>query len=486
MWRAVPVNRNDRRRESIIQKIYNSKYKPYTLRNLDEIKPMERLPGSLVRQIRAVARVLPFRANNYVVNELIDWDNVPEDPIFQLTFPQPGMLSEEDLSTLTAMDATQAGSIALQHEARRIQMEMNPHPAGQMELNVPTINGRRLEGLQHKYKETVLVFPRQGQTCHAFCTYCFRWAQFCGVDKLRFECSDPQVLPEYLTAHPEVSDILFTGGDPMVMRAKVMRPYIEALLKHQTARPLTIRFGTKALAYWPYRFLTDKDADELMQLFEKIVAAGHQLAIMAHFSHDRELETPAVAQAVRRLQSVGAVIRCQGPLVRHVNDSADVWARMWRRQIRLGAIPYYMFVARNTGPKDYFKVPLARSYQIFSEAYGQVSGLGRTVRGPSMSATPGKIVVDGIATIRGEKVFVLKFIQGREPSWVNRVFFARYTTRAAWIDELEPAFGEREFFFESGLERIKTEKAFDDMPQPGPFPRIGSSMRAASQQRFIH
>ena len=256
----VPVNRNDRRKESIIQKIYNSKYKPYTLRNLDEIEPMERLPGSLVRQIRAVARVLPFRANNYVVNELIDWNNVPEDPIFQLTFPQPGMLSEEDLSTLTAMDVAHANSIALQHEARRIQMEMNPHPAGQMELNVPTINGRRLEGLQHKYKETVLVFPRQGQTCHAFCTYCFRWAQFCGVDKLRFECSDPQALPEYLTAHPEVTDILFTGGDPMVMRARVLRPYIEALLNLQTARPLTIRFGTKALAYWPYRFLTDKDA----------------------------------------------------------------------------------------------------------------------------------------------------------------------------------------------------------------------------------
>jgi hypothetical protein len=131
-------------------------------------------------------------------------------------------------------------------------------------------------------------------------------------------------------------------------------------------------------------------------------------------------------------------------------------------------------------------VPLARSYRIFSEAYGQVSGLGRTVRGPSMSATPGKIVVDGIATIHGEKVFVLKFIQGRDPSWVNRIFFARYTPRAAWIDELEPAFGEKEFFFEPELDRIKMEKTIEIMPQPELCHGIDRTPCAGSQQQFIN
>ena len=67
-----------------------------------------------------------------------------------------------------------------------------------------------------------------------------------------------------------------------------------------------------------------------------------------------------------------------------------------------------------------------------------------------MSATPGKILVDGVCDVAGEKVFVLKFIQARDPSWVSRPFFARYDPRATWIDDLTPAFGESRFFFEKG------------------------------------
>ncbi len=169
---------------------------------------------------------------------------------------------------------------------------------------------------------------------------------------------------------------------------------------------------------------------------------------MAHFSHPRELGTRAVADAVRRIRSTGAVIRCQSPLVRHVNDNASVWAEMWRRQVGLGAVPYYQFVGRNTGPKQYFQVTLARALRIFSRAYSEVSGLARTVRGPSMSTTPGKIQVDGVATINGEKVFVLKMVQGRDPEWSNRIFFARFDSQATWLDQLKPVFGKDRFFFD--------------------------------------
>ena len=130
-------------------------------------------------------------------------------------------------------------------------------------------------------------------------------------------------------------------------------------------------------------------------------------------------------------------------------------ADMWRVQVQLGAVPYYMFVERDTGPKNYFEVPLANAAEIFRTAYKRVSGLARTVRGPSMSATPGKVAVDGVAEIHGEKVFVLKFIQGREPDWVGRPFFAQYDPKATWLDDLRPAFGEQRFFFEQTLTEIK-------------------------------
>jgi L-lysine 2,3-aminomutase len=185
-----------------------------------------------------------------------------------------------------------------------------------------------------------------------------------------------------------------------------------------------------------------------MRILEKIVRRGFHLAVMAHFSHFRELETPAVGAALQRLRNAGAVIRCQAPLIRHVNDDSEIWARMWEAEVRLGAVPYYMFVERDTGPKNYFGVPLVRAHEIYTEAFRRVSGLCRTVRGPSMSATPGKVLVDGVARIHGQRVLALRFVQGRDSRWVNRIFFAAYDETAEWLDELRPAFGQEKFFFE--------------------------------------
>jgi hypothetical protein len=116
-------------------------------------------------------------------------------------------------------------------------------------------------------------------------------------------------------------------------------------------------------------------------------------------------------------------------------------------------VPYYMFVERDTGPQDYFAVPLARGYEIYRDAYRSVSGLCRTVRGPSMSATPGKVCVDGITEVAGERVFVLHMIQARDPSLVGKPFFARFDPAATWLSDLEPAFAAR-FPFEPDHEEL--------------------------------
>jgi len=405
--------------------------------------------------MKAVSAVLPFRVNNHVVEELIDWSNIPDDPLYQLTFPQPEMLRLPDYARMLSLVRRGASSDEIKTAARRIQFTLNPHPAGQLELNVPKVGNERVPGLQHKYRETVLFFPAAGQTCHAYCTYCFRWAQFVGIDELKFANREGQALAEYLRQHPEVTSVLFTGGDPLVMKTSVLRRYIEPLLDPSLEHVISIRIGTKATAYWPYRFLTDSDADDLLRLFEQIRESGRHVALMAHYSHPRELE-PAVAQeAVRRIHSAGATVRCQAPLIRRVNDSSDLWAEMWRKQVRLGAVPYYMFVERDTGPKNYFEVPLVRAWEIFVDAYKQVSGLGRTVRGPSMSATPGKVLVSGVASVRGEDVIVLQFLQARNPDWVGRPFFAKYDPNATWLDELEPAFDEDRFFFEEESDELE-------------------------------
>ncbi|HEU4364054.1 MAG TPA: lysine 2,3-aminomutase [Candidatus Krumholzibacteria bacterium] len=431
------------------------KFRAFTQRDIDRIPQLRLLDAEHRLRMKAVATVLPFRVNEYVLDELIDWNHVPDDPMFQLTFPQEGMLAAQDLDRMVGLLRRDAPDEKIKKAAREIQMSLNPHPAGQMELNVPLLDGKPVAGLQHKYRETVLAFPSQGQTCHAYCTYCFRWAQFVGIDDLKFAARETEALAAYLKDHTEVQSLLFTGGDPMIMKTAVIRRYVEPLLEPEFSHLVSIRFGTKATAYWPYRFLTDPDADDLLRLFEEIRKAGRHVAVMAHYSHPRELETPVAQAAVRRILSTGAVIRCQAPLIRRVNDNAIAWSDMWRTQIALGAIPYYMFVERDTGPKDYFGVPLGRALNIFTDAFTRVSGLGRTVRGPSMSATPGKVLVDGVAEIHGEKVFVLKFLQARDPAWVNRPFFAKFDPAAAWLDDLEPAFGESEFFFTREMGELK-------------------------------
>lgn len=446
------------------QKIAKPVYRPLTRRDLDRIPQLSGLDPDEILAIKTVSAVLPFRVNSYIVEQLIDWNDVPEDPIFQLTFPQRGMLSSREFNQIADLIKNRSPINEIKAQAQKIQQNMNPHPAGQMEFNVPRLHGRPLPGMQHKYRETVLFFPSQGQTCHAYCTYCFRWPQFVGMDELKFASHDATLLKSYVSQHKEITDVLFTGGDPMIMKTEKWRIYLESLLDIEHL--INIRIGTKALAYWPYRFLTDDDANDFLRLIERVTKAGKQVAIMAHVSHPRELKTRAAQEAIRRLKSTGALIRSQAPLIRHVNDHSQVWADMWRLQLRLGVIPYYMFIERDTGPKNYFEIPLFRCYEIFQEAYRKISGLGRTVRGPSMSTTPGKVVVEGITKIHGEKVFVLTMIQGRNPRWTKIPFFAKYDEKAAWLTDLKPAFGKKEFFFKQEMDIIKKTRKAPAWSQP--------------------
>ena len=431
------------------------RYEAITLKNWRSIPQIQALSADLQRDIDVVARVLPFKSNRFVIEQLIDWSCVPEDPIYRLTFPQKEMLAPDHYARIEGLLARDAAADEITQAANEIRLTLNPHPAGQMEHNVPQLNGKPLPGMQHKYRETVLFFPSQGQTCHAYCSFCFRWPQFVGMDGLKFAMREADQLRDYVEAHPEISDVLFTGGDPLVMKTRVLQAYIDPLLEPDVAPNLrTIRIGSKALSYWPQRFTSDDDADDMLALLERVIQSGRQVALMAHFNHAVELEPVVTQQAIQRLRSIGVQIRTQTPLLHHINDDADVLASMWRRQTQLGCIPYYLFIARDTGAKRYFELPLERCWDLFRDAYKQVSGVARTVRGPSMSATPGKVQVLGVADAGGERVFVLRMIQGRNPDWVGRPFFAKYDPTATWLDDLTPAFGESEFFYDGELREL--------------------------------
>ena len=429
-----------------------------TLANLRKLPQIENFSEEQIFEMEVVGNVLPFKANNYVIEQLIDWDNVPGDSMFNLTFPQKHMLKTEHYDMMASVLKNDPDRKQIQEMANKIRLELNPHPAGQMELNVPMLkDGTKLYGMQHKYKETTLFFPSQGQTCHAYCSFCFRWPQFVGMDEMKFAMKEGDDLAQYVREHPEISDILFTGGDPMIMKASLFATYIDKILDANLPNLKTIRIGTKALSYWPYKFTSDSDSEETLETFRRIKSKGIHVALMGHFNHLTELKTDSVKLAIEKVRETGVQIRTQSPLLTNINDDAEMWAQMWQKQVELGCIPYYMFVVRDTGAQHYFGVSLVKAHEIFQQAIQKVSGLARTVRGPSMSATPGKVQVDGVAEINGTKVIVLRMLQGRNPEWVNRPFFAKYDENAIWLDDLKPAF-EDKFFFEDELKQIKEQK----------------------------
>jgi len=429
----------------------HERYKPYNARTIRDTPYWHKLTPALQEAMTVVARVMPFRTNEYVLGTLIDWNNIPDDPIFRMTFPHKDMLLAEEYASLKQL-IEQDDAAAIKRRIEAIWLRMNPHPAGQLTHNGVTLDGKVLPGIQHKYRETVLFFPGAGQTCHAYCTFCFRWAQFIGEEELKFNARESQELVSYLKVHTDVTDVLITGGDPMIMNTRSLAGYIEPLLDLPHIQ--NIRIGTKSVAYWPQRFVSDKDAPELLALFRRIVAAGKNLSIMGHYNHPVEIRPAIARQAIECIRSTGATLRMQAPVIRHINENPADWAHLWTEGVRLGAVPYYMFVERDTGPSHYFAMPLARAFEIFQAAYRTVSGLARTVRGPSMSTFYGKVLINGTETVAGEKVFVLQFLQARDPLWVLRTFYARFDPQATWFDELRPAFGERAFFFQTEAELL--------------------------------
>ena len=425
------------------------KIKIYTKDNIHTLPQFSKVSKEKQFELKVVASILPFRVNNYVTDNLVDWDHFDTDPLYHLNFMQRDMLSSSHFNTIAQLISTNQGETpSFSQAVNKIRLELNPHPSGQLTSNVPIHNDEPVPGIQHKYTQTALVFPKQGQTCHSYCTFCFRWAQFSDLEDLKFATDQNRAYLNYIKDHKELTDVLITGGDPMIMNARILKTYIEPLLAPEFDHIQTIRIGSKTLTYWPYRYISDRDTKEVLELFEKVVSANKTLAFMAHINHHREIETDVARQAIKAIQGTGAIIRSQSPILRHINDKEDIWEKNWNLQVRMGIVPYYMFVERDTGPQNYFAIPLIQALEVYRNALRRVSGLARTARGPSMSATPGKVNIEDIQVIKGQKVMVLKFLQGRDSDWVGRPFYAKYDPEAKWLSDLKPAFGESKFFFE--------------------------------------
>jgi len=408
--------------------------------------------------------VYRFKASRHALNS-INWQDYERDSMFQLMFPQPGMMKKELIDAYAAATSPD--------ERTRIASDYvhktNPHDGHQL-LNKPWIDVEDggidiVEGSQHKYPECQLIFDRTTQECFAFCTYCFRHAQVRG-DEDMFVQEDVGQIHDYLRGHTEVTDLLITGGDAGYMPAGRLREYVTPILEDRRLLHIrTVRLGSRMLTYQPERILAPR-YDRMLELFDLLHDNGVQLSWMAHFSTPRELLNPSTIAAIRRLQRHGVVVRSQSPIMNHISlftdeqgkvdvqRSAQNWIDLANVLGTLSVRFHSMYCARATGEHHYFTAPLADIEKIANLVYRSVSSINRPSRYITMTTSAGKLSILGTAEVGGETAFALKFNESRNMAWMDRVFLAKYDAQTNRVDFLKP-FDTPEFFYEKELHEIE-------------------------------
>ena len=333
----------------------------------------------------------PMRVTRYYMS-LVDWEHYEDDPIYRLCVPT---ISENDLS----------GSFDTSGES----------------------SNTKLPGLQHKYRETVLVLTTH--ECAMYCRHCFR-KRLVGLEDQRETATDPPAVADYINAHPEVSNVLLSGGDAFLLSNDAIRQYLELLapISHLDF----IRFGTRTPVTFPMRITKDP---ELLQILHQF-SAKKQIYIVTHFNHPREI-TPQSAQAVKLLREAGIIVRNQTVLMRSVNDDPQTLAQLMRKLTSIGVVPYYIFQCRPAkGVGTQFQVPLPEGYRIVEKARESLNGPAKSFRFV-MSHPTGKIemigfIPEGNGSARSRMIF--KYNQAKAPENLGRIFYQNIDEGQTWLD----------------------------------------------------
>ena len=352
------------------------------VRKLDQI---EQLSDAEKEKLKPVSEKFVFRANDYYLG-LINWDD-PEDPIRNLIVPD-----ERELVDWGKLDASNEGAVTV------------------------------ARGVQHKYTDTVLLLCNE--VCGAYCRYCFRKRLF--MDQNDEVTNDVSAGLKYIADHPEVTNVLLTGGDPLLMSTRRLTEIFEALRNIEHVK--IIRIGSKMPAFDPFRILNDED---LLDAFREFSTPEKRIYLMAHFDHPRELTPEAVAGLNLCIEN-GVICINQCPLIRGVNDGDGVLAELYSKLSYIGVPPYYLFQGRPTEGNEPFEVPIVEGYKIFQDALRNGSGLSRRAKF-CMSHESGKVEIVGV----DENHIYLRYHQAKKYEDLGRFMVAKRDEEAYWLDQLE-------------------------------------------------
>jgi KamA family protein len=359
------------------------------VRYIQNVDKIPNIPAEERKKLKRVTEKYVFRANDYYLS-LIDWSD-HNDPVRQLIIPR-----EEELSDWGELDASDEQAVTV------------------------------ARGVQHKYTHTVLLLCNE--VCGAYCRYCFRKRLF--MDENDEVTNDLCEGLAYIAEHPEVTNVLLTGGDPLLMSTRRLVEIFDALRAIPHVK--IIRIGSKMPAFDPWRMLAD---DKLREAFSKSSTPQQRIYLIAHFDHPRELTEPAI-EGIERFLRCGVICANQCPLIKGVNDDPSVLAGLYQQLAWIGCPPYYLFQGRPTAGNEPYEVPLVRGWNIFQEALRRGSGLARRAR-YVMSHETGKVEILAVDNER----MCLRYHRAKDPEDRGRLLIYKRDDDAYWLDQLEPLAG---------------------------------------------
>jgi lysine 2,3-aminomutase len=354
-------------------------------KHITKIEHLDRLSEQQIADLQKVTDKFSFRCSDYYLS-LIDWDD-PDDPIRRIVVP-----NVQELDEWGRLD-----------------------PSDEQAYTI-------IPGLEHKYHSTALLLV--SNICEGICRYCFRKRLF--LDSKSSRLRDIPAAIQYVRQHPEITNVLLTGGDPLVLKTSELENIIHQLRTIDHVE--IIRIGTKIPAFNPYRILDDPSLPEMIETY----STGYKkIYIMTHFVHPRELTEQAI-NSVHLLQKAGALIANQTPLIRELNDNPHFLAELLGKLSFIGAVPYYIFQCRPSLGNKPYTAPIEEGYQIIEQAKALVSGLAKRLRFV-MSHSTGKIEIVGLTKNR----VYFKYHRAADDVDSGRFLVLRRNPNACWLDDYD-------------------------------------------------
>jgi lysine 2,3-aminomutase len=213
--------------------------------------------------------------------------------------------------------------------------------------------------ITHRYPDRVLFLV--SPVCASYCRFCTR----------RRKVGDPEKIPlnqydsafEYIASHPEIRDVILSGGDPMMLSDRRLEYIFEKL--RAIPHVEIIRIGSRITSHLPERITPE---------FCEMVKKYHPVYMNTHFDHPSEL-TPASVAALGRLADAGVPLGCQTVLLRGVNDDPAIMKELMQKLMKARVRPYYIYMADQVAGGEHFRTTVEKGLEIVKALRGWTSGL---------------------------------------------------------------------------------------------------------------